>query len=280
MTQSIFDSMPDISSSLHAVTISKYMGEKESYIRTKLETAISKAVGFNNTQVINEIVNFVESKINYVLDQRGDDEPSSNEVSTGFINALIEGYLIHQSLKDKKYDGYLFKYRDNKIKKQNEMAIKVSHLYSIIKNGGHMTSLKKFSSNQTQIAASRYLLRGLETGEIKESIDEWFERIASCVVLGSIFYDKEIYTLSDTAISRRLVNSENYDKSTITHKSKNLKDFHINIIHDFYKKNIYHIKWCLNKLVEVIDTKLWDKYAEQRQRYKDLMYNGIFLPPF
>ena len=276
MLQSNFNSMPDISSSLHAVTISKYMGEKESYIRTKLETAISKAVGFNNTQVINEIVNFVESKINYVLDQRGGDEPSSNEVSTGFINALIEGYLIHQSLKDKKYDGYLFKYRDNKIKKQNEMAIKVSHLYSIIKNGRHVTSLKKFSSNQTQITASRYLLRGLETGEIKESIDEWFERIASCVILGSMIHDPELYVLLDGSSFLEQKEEEDYNIP----KFKTLKNYQINIIKDTWKHLNFEgcMRHNLAETLNIIENRLLDKYAEQRQHYKDLMYNGIFLP--
>jgi ribonucleoside-diphosphate reductase alpha chain len=247
------------------VTVIKSMGDREPYDRLKMECAIAKAVTRNNKDIINEITNFVESKIDF--------QTPDTDITTGYINTLIEAYMQYKIIKgDKRYTTFLQKYVDNKIKKQTETATKVSYLYSTIKNGKHLSSLKKYTANQTQIATSRYLLRDLQTGEVRENIEEWFDRVASCVVLGSILYDTELYDKEEpSALEYR-------PSLVIDIISKNLKDYQINIIKNFYDRNYRYMKLSLQSTVELIDTELWDKYAEQRERYKGLMLEGVFMP--
>lgn len=247
------------------VTVIKSMGDREPYDRLKMEYAISKATARNNTDIINEIVNFVESKIDF--------QTLNTDITTGYINTLIEAYMQYKIAKgDKRYTTFLQKYVDNKIKKQNETVVKVSHLYSTIRNGKHMSSLKKFTANQTQIAASRYLLRDLQTGEVKESIEEWFDRVASYIVLGSILHDPYIYNVKGDETTTSEHSVLNYINP------QNLKDYQVNIIKDFYIKNLHHFNMTLDGVMDWIDSIGWDKYAELRYRYKGLMLNGVFMP--
>src|SRR4051812_33479774 len=92
------------------VTVIKSMGDREPYDRLKMEYAISKATARNNTDIINEIVNFVESKIDF--------QTLNTDITTGYINTLIEAYMQYKIAKgDKRYTTFLQKYVDNKIKK-------------------------------------------------------------------------------------------------------------------------------------------------------------------
>jgi ribonucleoside-diphosphate reductase alpha chain len=273
MLQSKFNSVPETlesSAIVNPLIIIKSMGDKEPYDRNKLKTAISKAVGFSNVNVINEIVNFVESKI-FDFDITS----IHYEITTGYINALVEGYIQYKATNDKKYSNYLNKYVYNKIKKQTETATKISHLHSIIKNGRHISFLKKFTANQTQIAAARYLLRDLSTGDIKESIEEWFDRVASYVIIGSVIYDSEIYDVNgDYNVNGYTEWFDMFDKLNI----KNLKQYQIDLIKHVYNRNMYHMKYDLATTIQMIDDNLLHKYTEQKERYENMMYNGIFLP--
>jgi ribonucleoside-diphosphate reductase alpha chain len=258
------------------VTVIKSMGDREPYDRLKMECAIAKAVTRNNKDIINEIINFVESKIDF--------QTPDTDITTGYINTLIEAYMQYKIIKgDRRYANFLQKYVDNKIKKQTETATKVSHLYSTIKNGRHLSSLKKYTANQTQIATSRYLLRDLQTGEVRENIDEWFDRVASVVVLGSIIHDPEIYDKEGKQGKFYLLPNEyeKYSKElTSDFDSPNIKDYQLKIIIDTYKilHDKGHMKDYLANVVSIIDEELWDKYAELRYIYKGLMLNGVFMP--
>ena len=132
--------------------------------------------------------------------------------------------------------------------------------------------LRKFSFNQTQIAAARYLLRDIETGEVIETIPEWFHRVASHVVLGSIMYDEEIYDKEPKYIRKtRFVEDVDY-------KPKNLGSYQVEIIVRKYNELVNHTKHHVTKIVEIIDKKLIKKYEYLYRQYYDFMHDGVFEP--
>ena len=148
---------------------------------------------------------------------------SAPTVTTGYINALVEGYLLakYEKSKNSQYRKVLDKYVQNKRRKQDELAQKVSHMKDVILGAESIGDLRKFSFNQTQIAAARYLLRDIETGEVIETIPEWFHRVASHVVLGSIMYDDSIY--SREKVVKKSKGSHVFHEVTFENAEKRIK---------------------------------------------------------
>ena len=157
-------------------TVIKTLGNQEDFNRDKLLHAIKKATGYteDRVRIAEEVSDYVMKKL------------SAPTVTTGYINALVEGYLLakFEKTKRKEYKAILDKYVVNKRRKQDELMQKVSHMKDVILGAESIKDLRKFSFNQTQIAAARYLLRDIKTGEVIETIPEWFHRVASHVVLG------------------------------------------------------------------------------------------------
>jgi ribonucleoside-diphosphate reductase alpha chain len=244
-------------------TVIKTLGNQEEFSRDKLLSAVKKATGYSESRVriAEEVCDYVMKKI------------AGPSITTGYINALVEGYLLakYEKSKNDVYKTILNKYIANKRRKQDELMQKVSHLKDVILGAGSIRDLRKFSFNQTQIAAARYLLRNVETGEITETIPEWFDRIASHVVLGSIMYDEEIYT----KVTRKHTVKEGKIERIRTNK---LGDFQFKIVLDKYNELSSHMKWGIKKTIRIIETKLLTKYQHLYKQYYDFMYQGIFEP--
>ena len=239
------------------ITIIKTLGDKEPYERSKLEYAIQKAV--IHKSIVKDIVDHIESKLDLNVD---------SEVTTGYINALVEGYMLKKSKNNPDYIKYMNKYIDNKLKKQIELRIKVSHMGDIIKNYKEMSRLKKFSSNQTSIASTRYLLKNLNNGNLSESISEWFDRVASYVVMGSVIHDPEIYNIEPTKMKGGV---DNYT-------AKNLKGYQADLVSSVYNRLYSHMKYNFYETLKRIDESIYPRYKDLKSRYFQMMYEGIFEP--
>lgn len=253
-----------------SLQIIKSLGSVEPFDRQKLLSAVKKATGYNEdgVRIAEEVSDYVMKKL------ESSSSSSEGMITTAYINALVEGYLLarYEKTKDGKYQKVLNKYIANKRRKQDELMQKVSHLKDIINGAESIKNLRKFSFNQTQIAAARYLLRDLETGDIIESIPDWFHRVASHVVLGTIMYDEEIYDKEDKYI-RKPKTIDNID-----YKPKNLGQYQIQIIVDKYNELVGHMKSNFHSVLKTIDTKLYEKYNYLYKKYYDFMHEGVFEP--
>lgn len=255
--------LDSLQSKLKTLTVVKTLGDKEQFDQTKLEKAIHKAIGYGPEKklVVAEIVKHVMSKI----------DTQATEVTTGYINALVEGYMLKRSTKSKLYEKYLNKYVSNKLKKQNELREKVSHMQDIM-SFSQMNVLKKFSANQTKIAAERYLLRDLDSGEVVESISDWFTRVSKAVVIGSIIHDPEIFSIEP-------INDVNPLSPEIDdYNLKNLTPEQVATIIFTHTRARAHMRYGCADTIKLIDEKLAKKYEKLQKAYYDLMLDGFFEP--
>src|ERR1044072_1470081 len=253
-----------LQSKLKTLTVVKTLGDKELFDQTKLEKAIHKAIGYgeDKVEVVADIVKHVMSKI----------DSQATEVTTGYINALVEGYLLKKSSKSKMFEKYLTKYVNNKLKKQNDLREKVSHMQDIM-SFSQMNVLKKFSANQTKIAAERYLLRDLSSGEVIESIHDWFTRVSKSVVIGSVIHDPELYSIEPFP-SQYNITTPTIDSKTL----KNLTQAQFETIVFSYSRIKDHMKFDINDTLQLIDSKLIQKYSKLQKAYYELMLDGFFEP--
>lgn len=186
--------------------------------------------------------------------------------STTFINDIIESYLI----KEKKYD-ILDRYVSNRLEKNKVYADKVNLLGTrlVTSPSYNRKELEDFSVNQIQIAANRYLLKDMETGDITESMTAWFERVASAVVLGSLIHDSELY--SKEPIGKREFDDKNYidgwTDSQYDILNRLYDKLELNMIYD--KKSFFMKSWYMY---------ISDKYQSLQRKYFQYMYQGIFEP--
>lgn len=245
------------------LTVVKTLGDKEPFDQTKLEKAIHKAIGYGEDKipVVADIVRHVVSKI----------DVEATEVHTGYINALVEGYLLKKSTKSETFKKYLNKYVNNKIKKQNELREKVSHMQDVM-SFSQMNTLKKFSANQTKIASERYLLRDLNSGDVVETIHDWFTRVSKAVVIGSIIHDPEIFT------EKCAFGQDRHSIPNIKLDLKNLTPQQVQTICFAYKRASLHMKYSIEDTLQIIDEKLVAKYEKLQKAYYDLMLDGLFEP--
>ncbi len=245
------------------LTVIKTLGNQEEFSQEKLLKAIKKATGYsdNGVRIAEEVCDYVMKKV------------TAPTVTTGYINALVEGYLLakYEKVKDIKYKTVLDKYIKNKRRKQDELMQKVSHMKDVILGATSIGELRKFSFNQTQIAAARYLLRNVETGEVIETIPEWFHRVASHVVLGSIMYDEEIY-------SKENITSKRKKKTAYGKIGHPISRYKLDIILNKYQELSEHMKYSFLKTLKIITTKLFKKYEYLYRDYYNFMYQGIFEP--
>ena len=232
------------------ITILKSFGTQEDFDISKLEAAVRKAAGHSEfaDTVIGDVCNYVVKVI--------EKDSATDTISTAFINALVEGHLLsnYEKMKDKRYKVILDKYITNKRRKQDELMQKISHMKDVILGAGSMRELKKFSFNQTQVAAARYLLRDVKTGEIIETIPQWIHRVASHVVLGSVMYDEAIY--SKEPVKRKL--QRKLDKYSIG-------PFQLDIINRKHHELYDHMKYDLNGTKYIIGNELMEKYQSLYQ---------------
>lgn len=188
--------------------------------------------------------------------------------STTFINDIIESYLI----KEKKYD-ILDRYVSNRLEKNKVYADKVNLLgiRLVTSPSYNRKELEDFSVNQIQIAANRYLLKDMETGDITESMTAWFERVASAVVLGSVVYDPEVYD-KDGAQPQRSSNTLNRGFESNPQTDILIRIFEKLNKEGKMKKDIGGFVYGIEELLQT------PKYQSLYRKYFQYMYQGIFEP--
>lgn len=236
--------------------IIKSFGYYEDFDINKLKAAIDTALEFSDEELSNKIMIHVLSHI------------SENEtVLSSYINDLIERYLLNNLHTD-----ILIKYIENRYEKQLAFTKKIEYLGDDLVSSPNFNreELKDFDVNQIQIAATRYLLRDMETGKIKESMSQWFMRVARAVVLGSVVYDSEVYDKEDLVLKQ----SWTGQLSFIT-----ISEIEVGILQRLYKKLEKHMKLDETSFLIAVDHLLHtEKYTKLVETYYKYMYNGIFEP--
>ena len=239
--------------------IIKSLGFSEKFEMGKLEHAIDTALDFKNTELKTAIMKEVIDKIK-----------DKGTISTSYINDIIESYLMKKNKID-----ILQKYMAIRLEKNKELADKYNYFGDRLTSSPHFRKqeLKDFSTNQVKIAAGRYLLKDMETGETIESMSDWFYRVASHIVLGSVVYDAAIYSKEEIG-------------SHIQHKTvkgelslMKLSDSQIQVLRRLYKQMRYHMPYDEPSFLLLVDDLLQsEKYQELEKKYFNYMYKGIFEP--
>jgi len=248
-------------------TIIKAMGNSENFSITKLENAITLS---GTDKELGE-------KLKETVLKRIDGKTTT---STTFINDIIESYLI----KEKKYD-ILDRYVSNRLEKNKVYADKVNLLGTrlVTSPDFNKNELSDFSVNQIQIAANRYLLKDMQTGEITESMTAWFERVASAVVLGSVVYDESVYDKE----GKQEVHNLRYDEKELSKLGYNsFGDIKIMLLFRLWtklnleKKMRFGFKEFSFKIWDLLypDSSMPDTYLKLSRKYFQYMYQGIFEP--
>ena len=242
--------------------IIKSSGTSEPFDIKKLESAIISSLGnCKDSEKLKGIL------IDRVLERIKDKVTTS----TRFINDVIESYL----LKNKEYE-VLQKYIDNRFEKNKIHTDKINLLGTRLVTDPkfNQKELEDFNINQIQIAANRYLQKDMETGEIIESMTDWFHRVASHVVLGSVVYDPKIYSKEELIGIGKEPFIHHVDLDPII-----LSDTQKNVLSRLYKKlennMIYEFNGFLVKVQTLLRT---EKYQKLERKYFEYMYQGIFEP--
>jgi len=264
MTQVINDEQ---SSPIKTQRIIKSHNKTEGFSIDKLRYAINSAVPPSKAELRQSLENTVLSKIKDFV-----------STTTAYINDIIESYLVNHH-EYEVFNNYLV----NRLKKNEELATKVNLLGARLITAPYFNKneLDDFSVNQIQIAATRYLLKDMETGEVVESMTQWFDRVAKHVVLGSVVYDPEVYDreCKQKAHESIYTNSQIFSKDDGT--VVNLDPSHIDILRRIYVKldNERKMKGSFVDFVISIDFLLrTEKYLNLYATYFNYMYNGIFEP--
>lgn len=236
--------------------IMKAFGYYEPFDVSKLKLAIDTALDFSNEELSAIITN-------HVLEQVKDTET----VMTSHINDIIEIYLLRNG-----HSSVLQKYIENRFQKLIDFTKKIEYLGNDLVSSPKFNrrELKDFDVNQIKIAATRYLLRDMETGHVKESMSEWFMRVARAVVLGSVVYDPEVYDKDgDHFIEYGLSLNESFTESEFMI----LERLYLKLNEQGKMKCDYDT--YLNTIAHLLTT---EKYQTLLKTYYDYMYQGIFEP--
>lgn len=242
--------------------IMKSSGTSEPFDMKKLEFAITQSLGNcdDSEQLKKVLLDTVLKRID-----------GKTTTSTHFINDIIEVYL----LRNKHYD-VLQKYIDNRLEKNKVYSEKVNLLGSALVTDPsyNKKELDDFSVNQIQIAANRYLQRDMNSGDIVESMTDWFHRVASHVVLGSVVYDPVVYAKE----GGQWIHEEDFSKYVWEGHSLQQQ---IPVLERLYKKLNQELKMRLeipNFMDFISDAFRTGKYQKLYQTYFKYMYEGIFEP--
>ena len=139
---------------------------------------------------------------------------------------------------------------------------------------------KKFDLNALRVLASRYLIKD-EEGNIMESPKQLFGRVATHIVLSSLFYDTKVYQRRPGGTEHR-VEEVDYAKlaSKLAIGSYRLNIFHVEALHRLFARNAANrqIKVSWNELLDLFKKGYFDKYTEELEGYYNLMIGRKFLP--
>lgn len=139
---------------------------------------------------------------------------------------------------------------------------------------------KKFDINALRVLASRYLKKD-ESGKIIESPKELFKRVATHVVLPSLFYDKKVFNKRGGATEHRF---EEFEPEKFEGKFSigkyNLNQFHLDGLKRLYERfrTEKRIKVSWSNFLNLLKKGFFDKYEQEVISYYDLMVDRRFFP--
>lgn len=194
------------------------------------------------------------------------------------IQDVVENVLIDSGYSKIAKTYILYRQHRAEIRREKEQILNKKEIDEVDKH---------FDINALRVLAARYLRKN-ERGEIIESPKELFTRVATHVVLPSLFYDQKVYkkngggAITSTGKFSKTpeIKFEELEKFYSIGKYK-LNRFHIEAVNGlfnrFYRINKLKIH-SLSEFLDLLKSGYFDKYEKEIDDYYNLMVTRQFMP--
>ena len=243
--------------------IIKRNGVEASFDAGKIHAAITKAlvaVGKHDVNIPKSITLEVASSITEKIP------------SVEHIQDVIEKILIERGHADTAKAFILYRDERNKLRAEKLKVLDTDMLDDVS---------QKLPLNSIRVLASRYLMRDKDS-KIIETPTGMFKRVSATVVLAEILYDDAVFDLEggQSIHGSEPITDEAMASTDLHIGDCNLNKWHIRSLraqHDRLNK-LGQMKAPLGRLCEMLRTGQFEKYADNFNRYYDMMASGTFLP--
>ena len=253
-------------------SIKKRSGSMVSFNLEQVSAAIYKALsatGNSNRDLAGDISKNVLSELT------GHGFSSSNPPTVEDIQDVVESTLIDLGHSEAAKAFILYRHERRKLREAKMKVLNTNTLDAVA---------KAFDINCLKILASRYLLRN-NKGDITESPEQMFQRVAMLITVGDILYDSEIFDgtgniVQDTAVAESYYSKlDSFDfKFKIGEHYLNKYHFRSFIGHYITLANKGHMKVDFKQLLTMLVAKKFDSYAARLDEYTKMMTVQNFLP--
>ena len=253
-------------------SIKKRSGSMVSFNLEQVSDAIHKALsatGNSDRNLAGDISKNVLSELT------GHGFSSSNPPTVEDIQDVVESTLIDLGHSEAAKAFILYRHERRKLREAKMKVLNTSALDSVA---------KAFDINCLKILASRYLLRN-NKGDITESPEQMFQRVAMLITVGDILYDSKIFdgqgnikqdiTIAESYYSKL----DSFDfKFKIGEQYMNKYHFRSFISHYITLAKQGHMKVDFKQLLTMLVAKKFDSYEEKLEEYTKMMTAQSFLP--
>ena len=264
----------DRSSTIEAniASIKKRSGSMVSFNLEQVSDAIHKALsatGNSDRNLAGDISKNVLSELT------GHGFSSSNPPTVEDIQDVVESTLIDLGHSEAAKAFILYRHERRKLREAKMKVLNTSVLDSVA---------KAFDINCLKILASRYLLRN-NKGDITESPEQMFQRVAMLITVGDILYDSKIFD-GQGSIKQDITIAESYYskldsfdfKFKIGEQYLNKYHFRSFISHYITLAKQGHMKVDFKQLLTMLVAKKFDSYEAKLEEYTKMMTAQSFLP--
>lgn len=252
---------------LRITQIRKRDGRIVQYDREKITNAISKAlVATGNRE--RTLADALSSRVVEILDEKYGTEaiPAVEDVQDIVERALVEN---GQAKVAKAY--IIYRQKRAEIRREKQQILEKEAIDEVD---------KVFDLNALKVLKARYLKKD-ETGKLTETPKQLFTRIAVHAALPNLLYDSELY---DMARRQRSHSPESFDpapfEDKVTIGRYPLNQFHLEALKRMYdrfnQEGAAKISW--SRFLEMLTTKLFDKYEKSIDEFYNLMVSRKFMP--
>ena len=243
--------------------IIKRNGSEAPFDAGKIHAAIAKAmaaIGLHDADISKSIAAEVASSIT-------EEVPSVEQ-----IQDVVEQILIKHGHTDTAKAFILYRDERHKIRAKKLEVLGVEVLDDVAQS---------LQLNSVRVLASRYLMRDKD-GKIIETPTDMFRRVAATVVLAEILYAEPVFDLPG---DQSIHDSETMTDDALACTELRIGDYAINQWHvrslrmQYERLNaLGQMKIPFGRVCEMLRAGQFEKYAENFNRYYDLMTTGTFLP--
>ena len=200
---------------------------------------------------------------------------TSTPPSVEDVQDMVESILIDEGLGEIAKAYILYRHERRKIREEKMKVLNAKLLDDVS---------KKFDINCLRVLASRYLFRN-NKGEIIESPEEMFERVAVLVGIADVLKDNSIFEVNDGR-TQNIEDAKKYlDKLDDFNYKFKIGKYHLNKWH--FRGLISHyidlakqgqMKVSIKEFLTMLAAKQFEHYAERIAEYYDMMVSQDFLP--